>query len=95
MIKRVPGIRGVTFQRFAKNHHYQARIKHDNRQIALGYYATAEEAGRVYDVAARLLHGPGTPVNFDGDPPPTVARADIFSKLYRARAIRSLPQGIS
>jgi hypothetical protein len=54
------GLKGVS-KRFGK---WSARIKVDKKQITLGWFSTAEEAARVYDVAARKYHGEFAVTNY-------------------------------
>ncbi len=59
---RVTPYRGISFH--PKSQNYQSRITINKRRISLGYYATAEEAARAYDKAARSFHGSLAIVNF-------------------------------
>lgn len=52
------GFKGVSF----KNGRWQAKISLNYRQIYLGLFASAEEAGEAYRVAAALYHGDFRPV---------------------------------
>lgn len=45
---------------------FQAKIKIDQKDISLGYYATAEEAARAYDKKAAVLFGEFARLNFGG-----------------------------
>lgn len=47
---------------------WQAHIWSDGKHYALGRYATPEEAARVYDEAAREMHGEFAYQNFPEDP---------------------------
>ncbi len=61
-IERVNPYRGISFQSGTQT--FQARISINKRRISLGYYATAEDAARAYDTAARHYHGDLATVNF-------------------------------
>ena len=56
------GYKGVTWNRRDKE--WRARIRLNWKSISLGYFSTAEEAARVYDTAARDLHGEFANINF-------------------------------
>lgn len=58
------GYKGVSF--FKRDGTYMAAITKDGVTHHLGYYKTAEEAARVYDRAARHLHGVFARTNFVG-----------------------------
>jgi len=67
MINRVSrskntGFRGVRFT--PRKTAFQAVIKKDGKTLCLGSYKTAEQAARVYDVAAKKLHGKFAMLNF-------------------------------
>ena len=51
------GFKGVTHHKWMTKKPYAANIKHDNKQIYLGCYATPEEAYAAYCDAAKKLHG--------------------------------------
>ncbi len=59
------GYKGVRF--FKRDGTWYAAITKDRITYSLGYHKTAEEAARVYDRAARHLHGPFARANFPGD----------------------------
>lgn len=46
------GLRGVTHVKSKKSNCWRAQIKKDRKTYALGYYATREEAGKIYDLKA-------------------------------------------
>lgn len=53
-----PGLpRGVALGPGMRTRPYAARIKHGGRRLHLGYFATPEEAGRAYDMAAAQFKG--------------------------------------
>lgn len=56
------GFKGVSWHK--RDGFWQAGIRADGRSKNLGYYATAEEAARAYDAAARELHGDFATLNF-------------------------------
>jgi len=60
--KKTSKLKGVCF--YPKTGRYRAQIMADYRKVNLGSYATAEIAARVYDAAARELHGEFARVNF-------------------------------
>jgi hypothetical protein len=47
------------------------------------YFDDPEEAARVFDVAAQYIRGPDAVLNFDGQPPPRIPRAEIRQWLLR------------
>lgn len=57
--------------------------------INLGYYQDEEVAARVSDVAELLVRGPDARLNFDGQPPPNVPRAQIVAELLDKGVILS------
>lgn len=64
------GFRGVTMKPSWQRHHvnpYIAQIKVLGKRIALGNYATAEEAAKAYDEAARRHFGEFAITNFSGN----------------------------
>lgn len=58
------GLRGVSVWRGSTCVRFIAQIKADGVYAYLGRFATAEEAARVYDDAARRLHGEFARLNF-------------------------------
>ena len=56
------GYKGVTYHQ--KSGKWRARIDVDRQSVYLGYYATPEEAARVYDEAAKKYHGEFAKLNF-------------------------------
>lgn len=58
--RNTTGFKGVDFYRGR----FRARLGIDGRQRYLGIYATAEEAARVYDAAARTTFGAYARLNF-------------------------------
>jgi AP2 domain len=51
------GYKGVTVRRYKRGVRYEARIKSDGREMTIGFFDTAEEAGRAYEAASLSLHG--------------------------------------
>jgi hypothetical protein len=64
------GYKGVCYRKKKKDmineysKPWQARIKHNQKQIYLGMYKTKEEAARAYDKKAIELHGEFAQLNF-------------------------------
>lgn len=65
-IRNSTGIRGVI--KDSRDNRYGASIRVNDKVYGLGRYATAEEAGRVYDSAARQLHGEFAVLNWPDEP---------------------------
>jgi len=73
------GFRGVAWHSHAGK--WYARVKFLQREISLGYYNSAEEAAKVYDIAARLLFGAEAVTNYGGNLPQTVSVDDVVDIL--------------
>lgn len=59
------GFRGVRPPNPANGtYRFRANIRHDNKTVTVGWADTAEEAARLYDAAARRLHGEFARLNF-------------------------------
>ncbi len=56
------GYKGVTWHKRIDK--WQAKVKADGVSRHVGYYETAEEAARAYDIAARFFHGEYASLNF-------------------------------
>jgi hypothetical protein len=56
------GFKGVTW--FKRDSKWMAQIGINGKNRYLGYYETAEQAARAYDIAARELHGEFATLNF-------------------------------
>lgn len=61
------GYKGICW--FAPAKKFQAQITANGKHRFLGYYATAIEAAKAYDAAARELHGNFAALNFPGETP--------------------------
>lgn len=59
----ISGFKGVTLTN-PRTGLWKARIGVDMRTVCIGYFATAEDAARAYDAAARELHGEFATFNF-------------------------------
>ena len=77
--------RGVAWHISAKR--WRAKVRRKGHDYHLGYYADEETAARVYDVAARRLHGTDAILNFDGRSPVDVTEAEIVRRLIVAGAL--------
>ncbi len=73
--------RGVSWHKNRKK--WRAKVKQLGKHYDLGYHDDAETAARVYDYAARLLHGGDAVVNFDGQPPGDMCPVTIRRRLER------------
>jgi hypothetical protein len=58
---------------------WHAQIRCGDKRPYLGVFATEEEAARVYDAAARRLHGEFAKLNFPGDEAEPVTRNPMLS----------------
>ena len=76
-----PRYRGVSWHVSDKK--WRVKLKHRGRHYYLGNYTNPEDAARVYDVAARLVHGPDAQLNFDGLPPTDMPEAVIRVMMVR------------
>ncbi len=66
---------------------WRAKIRRKSKDYHLGYHKDEQTAARVYDVAARRLHGSDAQLNFDGRSPVDVTEAEIVGRLISAGAI--------
>lgn len=81
---------GITQVVPAKNCRYQAQIKHRGRVIVWPRrFQRAEDAARVWDVMACYLRGPDAQLNFEGEPPAGVDRAEVKAFLDRRGVLPS------
>lgn len=74
--------RGVVW-RGNKQAAYRVKVKKGTR-VFYREFKDERFAARVYDVAARLVHGPDAKLNFDGQPPEGVSVADVRRWLLAA-----------
>jgi hypothetical protein len=58
------GFRGVALMKGGRVKPWVAGLKYRGRRLVFGYYATAEEAARAYDDAAKRLNGEFARLNF-------------------------------
>ena len=69
---------------------YVAKTHAQGRYVTLGYYDSAEDAARVFDVASHFLRGPNANLNFaDCLPPPNMTTAEVYDMLW-ARGLVSI-----
>jgi len=61
------GFRGVSYHK--RWHYWRVKIKAYGKDVYLGNYRNPAVGARIWDVAAVLLRGRGTWLNFDGEPP--------------------------
>jgi hypothetical protein len=59
--RNTTGFKGVT----KESGKFYANIGVDGKLIHLGHFDSAEEAARIYDEAAKRLHGPFAKLNFE------------------------------
>lgn len=59
------GYKGVSWNK--RDRRWQAHIRHNGKQLALGYYHSPVEAARAYDAAAVTYHGEFARINFPDD----------------------------
>lgn len=78
----MPSYRGVTKhgQRFGW---WNVRLKKHGKVYRLGSYRDPEYAARVYDAAAKHVHGTEAVLNFDGELPTGMLLADFKLLLKR------------
>lgn len=77
--------RGISHLKSGRHTGWRAQIGsgHDRVVAWPRAFATPEEAARVYDVMAIYVRGPDAKLNFDGQPPVGVSRAEIKNFLAR------------
>lgn len=76
--KNTSGFKGVN----KNGDTWRARIKVNNKEIALGCYKDAIQAAKAYDYAAKKYFGEFAKTNFDDiDPPPKVLRLEARKAL--------------
>jgi len=81
------GFRGVSYH--IRGRYWRVKIKAQGKHIFLGNFANPATGARVWDVAAVLLRGPGTTLNFDGEPPAGVRVDDVRQRLISAGVLRA------
>ena len=77
--------KGVSWHR--SNKRWRAKIRIYGRDINLGHFSCEAEAGKVWDIAARILRGPGADENFHGVLPETVTAEDVRVLLRRKKVV--------
>jgi hypothetical protein len=86
------GYRGVSYHK--RDSYYRVKLKRNGIEhflIGAQTLKNAEVAARIYDVAARYLHGPDAILNFDGDPPPGMTRTEILDMLMKTLQNKGIP----
>lgn len=73
--------RGVSYHCGRGHEKYIVRVKSGPRIAVLGMFDDAKFAARVYDYAARLVHGPSAMLNLRHAEPP----GEITERLVRKR----------
>lgn len=73
--------RGISWHK--KDRRWRVKIRAQQRNLFLGNYTDPEYAARVYDAAAKILHGPDAVLNFDGDPPQGMTTAELKRMLVQ------------
>lgn len=75
---------GVTKARGHRHVGFQAQIRCNDQVIVWPKrLPTEEEAARVWDTMAVYIYGSERRLNFDGNPPPSITRAEIKGFLVR------------
>ena len=91
------GFRGVSFHRAGDK--WQAQIRVDGRLTHIGYFATAEDAARAYDDAARKHYGEFARLNFprpgeaSAHVPPVARKPDRVARDEIAKILSKLSEG--
>lgn len=73
---------GATFRKSTGR--WECRVRMNNKVYWLGHYTNREIAGRIYDVAAIIVHGPGQKLNYEGNPPEGYTLGDIMKLLLES-----------
>ena len=74
-----PLYRGVSWHKGDRR--WRVKIKAYGKHHYLGNYADPEEAARVYDLAAKRLHGPNAVMNFPDDSPSLAVEQAVNAHL--------------
>lgn len=86
MAKKPQKYRGVSYHR-GRGHggKYLVRVKSGATIVTLGMFDEAEFAARIYDYAARLVHGPAAMANFR----PAAPLDETYEWIVRRRLQRA------
>lgn len=66
---------------------YRVKVRKGNA-VFYKEFKDAEVAARVYDCAARMVRGPDAKLNFDGEPPAHISKAQIRQWLLDAGLLK-------
>jgi hypothetical protein len=73
---------GATYRKRTKK--WECRVRYLQKVYWIGSYSDKETAGRIYDVASKIILGPGRNMNYDGQPPDGMSVSDVFRLILES-----------